>query len=106
MWDSWLYAQYAAQERMRELESDAQRISLERSVPPARPRGLGRRLISLGPHLDSPVSGPASASSRPGLAPGQPKTGEARASAGHDAHQWRKGVMRLVMAIGLARYLS
>jgi hypothetical protein len=110
MWDSWRYTQYATHETMRELTSEAQPVSSARSQQAPRRHGLRRRLmrglISLGPHVDPQVSGPASATSRPGLAPGKPKTGGARARARLGARQWREGVMRLVFAIGLARYLS
>jgi hypothetical protein len=104
MWDSPFYLEYAARERTRELASEAQRLSLETSVQPPGPRGLRRRLISLGFHLDHRASGPASPTSRPHMAPHEPKTGGARNRARLDVHQWRKGVMRLALAIGLARY--
>jgi hypothetical protein len=110
MWDSPLYVEYAARERMRELASEGQRVSLERSLAPARVRGLrrrlGRGLIFLDLHLDPRLSGRASPTSRPGLAPGEPKTDDARARASLGARQWRKEVMRLLLAIGMARYLS
>jgi hypothetical protein len=110
MWDSWPYAQHATEERIRGVASEAQRVSLERSLQAPRPHGLRRRLvrglISLGLHVDPQVSGPASPTSRPGLAPREPKTGGAGASARQDVHQWREGVMRVVLAVGLARYRS
>jgi hypothetical protein len=110
MWDSPLYVEYAAREGMRELTSETQRVSLETTLQPPRPRGLWRRLarglISLGLHRNLKASGPASPISRPRLAPREPKTGDARARARQDVHQWREEVMRLVLAIGMARYLS
>lgn len=110
MWDSPLYVEYAARERMRELTSEAQRVSLETTLQTPRPRGLWRRLarglISLGLHVDPQVSGPASPTRRPRLAPREPKTDGARAGARLGARQWRKEVMRLLLAIGMARYLS
>ena len=110
MWDSPLDVEYATRERTRELTSEAQRVSLETSLQPPRPRGLRRRLvrglISLGLPVDHEVSSPGSPTSQPRLAPREPKTGGARARARLDVHQWRKEVMRLALAIGLARYLS
>jgi hypothetical protein len=110
MWDSPLYVEYAARERMRELTSEAQRVSLETNSQAPRPHGLRRRLvrglISLGLHPDPQLSGPVPATSGAGPAPGEPNTGDARARARLAARQWRKEVMRLVLAIGMARYLS
>jgi hypothetical protein len=110
MWDSPLYLEYAARERMRDLAAEAQRLSLETTLQPRRARGLRRRLarglIFLGLRLDPQLSGPAPATGRPGLAPQEPKTGGAPGRARLDVHQWRKEVMRLAFAIGLARYLS
>jgi len=110
MWDSPLFVEYATRERVRELTLEAERISLERSLQPPQPRGLRRRLarglISLRPRLDHQASDPASANSRPRLAPREAKTGGARARARPDARKWREEVMRLVLAIGLARYLQ
>jgi hypothetical protein len=110
MWDSWLYAEYATRERMRELASEAQRVSLETTLQAPRAGGLRCRLVrdltSLRPQLDLQISGPAPAAGRAGLAPAEPKTGGARARARLDVHRWRKEVMRLLLAIGMARYLS
>jgi len=110
MWDSLPYAHYATQERMRDLASEAQHVSLERNLQPPRPRGLWRRLVrgllSLGPRRDPELSDPASPSSQPPPAPRELKTEGARARARLRMQQWRKEVMRLALTIGLARYLS
>jgi hypothetical protein len=110
MCDSPLFVEYVTRERVRDLTLEAERASMERSLQPPRLHGLRRRLarglIFLGLHLDRQTSGPASPTSQPRLAPREPKTGDTRARARPDVHQWRKDVMRLALAIGLARYLS
>jgi hypothetical protein len=91
MWDSPLYLEYAVRERIRDLASEAQRLSLETSSQPPRARGLrrvlARGLIFLGLHLDPQLRRPAPITSQPRLAPQEPKTAGAPARARLDVHQ-------------------
>jgi hypothetical protein len=72
MWDSPVYLEYAGRERMKELARATNRDRIRARLRPSRPcglrRGLARRLVSLGLHLDPHATTPTAANGRPRLA--------------------------------------